>query len=386
MVDFAWDSFMLFTGDFNEFRIFGVPREPTEFLQKSLMVTHPMDRSGALPTELRFAILQMAQRDASEVAKHRLDFFKFWNERAKQLDSEEQQIRKSMDKTVEKAVRGKRLALFKEMLQFCKYPDLGVLDELVEGADLVGEVPRTGMLPLKFTPAVLTEESLETQSSMRRSLVENDGKGSGDLEVDRAVWEQTLQECDKGWLLGPLTSGEVPSSGPISKRFGLRQRHKIRLIDDYSESAVDQAVTVYESPSLHTIDVACVAIACWFGDCGDHDKDPELQVKTFDLESAYRQVGLSARGRKVAYIRVWNPDTGSWAFFQAQVSPFGAVRSVHSFLRLARAIWWLGTTACWLVWSSFFDDYIVMSTPSLSKSTELTASLLFKNVGMGLRH
>ena len=77
------------------------------------------------------------------------------------------------------------------------------------------------MLPLKFTPAVLTEESLETQSSMRRSLVENDGKGSGDLEVDRAVWEQTLQECDKGWLLGPLTSGEVPSGAPISKRLGL---------------------------------------------------------------------------------------------------------------------------------------------------------------------
>lgn len=182
-------------------------------------------------------------------------------------------------------------------------------------------------------------------------------------------------------LLGPLTSGEVPSSAPISKRFGLRQRHKIRVIDDYSESAVDQAVTVYESPSLHTIDVACVAIACWFGDCGDHDKDPELQVKTFDLESAYRQVGLSARGRKVAYIRVWNPDTCSWAFFQAQVSPFGAVRSVHSFLRFARAIWWLGTTVCWLVWSSFFDDYIVMSTPSLSKNTELTASLLFKMLG-----
>ena len=64
MVDFAWDSFMLFTGDFNEFRISGVPWEPTEFLQKSMMVTHPMDRSGALPTELRFAILQMAQRDA----------------------------------------------------------------------------------------------------------------------------------------------------------------------------------------------------------------------------------------------------------------------------------------------------------------------------------
>jgi len=85
-----------------------------------------------------------------DIARHRLDFFKFWNGRAKQLEAEELKIRKPMDSVVAAAVQTKRLAFFKEMLQFYQYPDMGVLDELVEGAELVGEVPRTGMLPLKF--------------------------------------------------------------------------------------------------------------------------------------------------------------------------------------------------------------------------------------------
>ena len=122
------------------------------------------------------------------------------------------------------------------------------------------------------------------------------------------------------------------------------------------------------------MDIACAAIACWFGDCEDQQTSSELVVKTFDLASAYRQVGLSKDGRKVSFIRVKNPSTGMWAFFQAQVLPFGAIKSVHSFLRLARALWWIGTTACLLAWSSFFDDYILLSTPALARSSELTAS------------
>ena len=89
MVDFSWESFMTFTGEFNEFRIFGVPWEPEEFLQKSLKAVHPMDRSSALPVELRFAVLQMSKHSPGDIARHRLDFFKFWNGRAKQLEAEE---------------------------------------------------------------------------------------------------------------------------------------------------------------------------------------------------------------------------------------------------------------------------------------------------------
>ena len=190
-----------------------------------------------------------------------------------------------------------------------------------------------------------------------------------------------MDEVAKNWLRGPIPLEEVPADAPISRRFGLRQKHKIRLIDDFSESSVNGTVSVFESPVLHTVDVACAAIMHWFSCSQAAGCDSKLLARTFDLSSAYRQVGLDASGRDVAFIRVFNPEKKCWCIFQALVLPFGAVRSVHSFLRLARSIWWIGTVGCLLFWSSFFDDYIVFSTPDLARSPELTAAALFKLLG-----
>ena len=83
-------------------------------------------------------------------------------------------------------------------------------------------------------------------------------------------------------------------------------------------------------------------------------------------------------GRRFAYIRVHDPHDKKMKLFQATVLPFGAVRSVHSFLRCAGAIWWLGVVACKLLWASFYDDYICFSGDPLVRSTDLTVVALFK--------
>ena len=129
------------------------------------------------------------------------------------------------------------------------------------------------------------------------------------------------------------------------------------------------------------MDVACAVLVQWFACAKGISPDPTLLGTTFDLSSAYRQVGLNKHGRDVIYIRVYNPEKGCMMVFQVQVLPFGAIKSVHSFLRLARAIRWLGTVGCSLLWSSFFDDYIVFSPPALARSSELSAIALFKLLG-----
>ena len=285
-----------------------------------------------------------------------------------------------MDSTVERAIRGKRIALFAEMLEFHDFPDKGVVDELLIGASLTGEVVETGMLPFEFTPALLTQEALKVQSELRRDGLLLEPKGSGDLEVDTEVWKQTLEASDRGWFFGPIPLGEVPVDAPISKKFGLRQKHKIRLIDDFSESSVN-GTTVFESPVLHTVDVACAAILRWFSCSKGAGMNPKLLARTFDLSSAYRQVGLNETGRRVAFIRVFDPTDGQCKTFQAQVLPFGAIKSAHSFLKLARAIWWLGVVGCCLFWPSCFDDCIVFNLPQLARSSELSAVALFKLLG-----
>ena len=68
-------------------------------------------------------------------------------------------------------------------------------------------------------------------------------------------------------------------------------------------------------------------------------------------------------------------------FQEFGLQPFGAVRSVHSFLRLARALWWLGVTGCCIIWTSFYDDFISFSRPKLVGSTEKIVAALFKLLG-----
>ena len=362
-------------------KVFGVQWTPLEFLERAHDSAHPAGNEQSIPVELQTAVEANAAKDPTAVVKSRLEFFKKWTSRCKELESDEKKLRQSMDPVVDAATKGKRIALFSEMLEFYNYPDLGVIQELKEGVDLVGEVPTTGMLPFKFVPPLLTPQALAQQSEMRRQRIMKQSCSSGDPTVDAEVWRQTLEECDKSWMKGPLNAAEVPDCAPISKRFGLQQKAKTRLIDDYSESSVNDAVTVLESPVLHTVDVACAILAFWFSACKAAGSCSKLDGRTFDLASAYRQVALSKAGREVSFVRVHDPVSNKPALFQALVLPFGAVRSVHSFLRLARAVWWLGVIGCNLVWSSFYDDFIVFSSPSLSRSAELSVVSLFKLLG-----
>ena len=304
-------------------KIFGIQREPVDFLDQARRVQHPMNPSLALPEVLADAISFTTQKGFHQVAKRRVEFFKHWNKRAIELGQAEIELRKEMDPLVLQPVRGKKLKLFREILEHCQYPDVGVVDELCCGADLTGDVKETGMLPFKFTPAVLTCDAVQVQSTLRRKRLMEDVKGSGDKSIDEEVWRQTLDECQQGWLRGPIAEAEVPAGAPISKRFGLRQKHKIRLIDDFSESSVNSAVSVFETPTLHTVDVAYAALVHWFSCAKASEVDASLRARTFDLSSACRQVALNEQGRKVAYIRVFNPNTWAMVPLQALVPPFG---------------------------------------------------------------
>ena len=99
------------------------------------------------------------------------------------------------------------------------------------------------------------------------------------------------------------------------------------------------------------------------------------------MRSAYRQVALSSKGRRSACIRVFDLHSKCMRYFRSRVLLFGAVRSAHAFLRLSRAIWWIGVAGCGLLWTSFYDDFISFSRPALARCTENTIVSLFKMLG-----
>ena len=359
-------------------RIYGFLLEPWDFVDKAIKHPHPFSVESCLPDELQKAITANVTLDAGVIAEQRCLYIKKWTERAIALRKEEAVMRRSMDPIVDKCTKPKRILLFAEMLNDLDYPDMGVIDELRSGSDLVGDIPVTGMLPGKLSMATQTPSGLASRSKLVQKKTIYSMASSGDDFTDRAVWNKTMEEVQSGWLTGPLSLDEVGSDEPISRRFGLKQRDKVRPIDDFSASGVNDAVTSWESPMLHTVDVIGSILVSWFESANKYGKCEELLTRTFGLTSAYRQVALSDEGRRHSLICVFDPDSRCGKLFRCNVLPFGAVRSVHSFLRLARALWFLAVKGCNIVWSSFYDDYITLARRSWLRIRN-SASLVFSN-------
>ena len=85
------------------------------------------------------------------------------------------------------------------MLEAAAYPDMGVVDEVLNGTSLTGEVEVTGIFESKFTPAEITVEGLKEVACHDRLSVFNSARSSGDDEVDKIVWEKTQAEVHCGW-------------------------------------------------------------------------------------------------------------------------------------------------------------------------------------------
>jgi hypothetical protein len=222
------------------------------------------------------------------------------------------------------------------MLQSINYVDMGVVDEFCEGSRLTGQMERTGLWPSKVTPATVTEQELHVQAKMQRAALTYGQVVFFDDEIAGAVWEQTLAEVAKGELDGPLDLSQVPDHYPLSRRFGVKQNDKIRCVDDFSWSGINSAAQPLESPKPHTLDVIGGMMLAVM-----NQSPPGLQwlARSFDLKSAYRQCAVHPDARRFSYIVVGDPATSTLKAFRLRALPFGSVKSVHSFLRIAHSLW-----------------------------------------------
>ena len=79
-----------------------------------------------------------------------------------------------------------------------------------------------------------------------------------DWKLARAVWENTRDEAEKGWIDGPYTEEEIIKLlGPlfaVCHRFGILQGDKVRTIDDLTENLVNACFGADEKIGLGGID------------------------------------------------------------------------------------------------------------------------------------
>ena len=280
---------------------------------------------------------------------------------------------------------GKQLALLDVLIKDSGYPDVHLVADILKGMPLIGVVNRSNYFPEQLRAATILPSTLKSSAKWSRRALIGKIRSSGDSNIDEVVWKQTLEEVSHAWMSGPFDETQVTAmlgtdEWVCSRRFGLDQGKKVRNIDDYSESQVNSTITVVEKIELDIVDEhACllktivdavakngrVELTLSTGEVlrgaipagKTVDEMLSWAGKTFDLKSAYRQLGTRPEEAWATILVVYDPHDCQPKFFMQHALPFGAVGSVVGFNRLSRALWALGSSWLNLCWTSFYDDF-----------------------------
>ena len=354
----------------------GVHFAPEEILSEAIRLCHPKERNCLFPKEVRANVTHLSERSVHQIALDRTEKVKRWVALSKELSNKERDLKSSISPRIE-VLKDKRVCLLKQLLEEAGYEDTGLVEDIKRGFDLTGALPRSGVFNQKFQPASMTCEDLRKVSNLSREALLESVQSSGDKETDLSLFATTLKEVEKGFIQGPINKDELPAGSTLTKRFPVKQKNKVRPIDDYKASLVNFAVTQNEGVTIHTIDHIASMIAFWMksGTLGAKDG---LVAKRWDLSDAYKQVPLSDEAFHLdSYLAVYDPGCSSAKIFKQCVLPFGSIASVTAFLRVSFALWKVGSALLHWMWSVYFDDFLCLARSSESKHVEFCVDSLF---------
>ena len=382
---------------------FGVYRSPEEFLKFASQLQHPLDSPQLLDPSNMKAMLAIRDWPVADVLAFRARNLRWYTDLAVKLQEEEQQLRNNLDPQVAAVLKGKRLMLFQKMCEDAGVQDRSLFQEFTEGFKLTGLMQESGHFPRKLKPASLTVQQLRDSSTWaKRMIYASCKKVSAEPDVARAVYQETQQQLDDGWVLGPFTMEDMDRkfSGcwVPSKRFGVKQGEKVRAVDDFSEFLVNASVTSIEKLALYGLDEVVNSARFFMGvdsieldvEGQPHLRWPvdgreahlrELQGRALDLKAAYKQLARSPSDAWASVLAVWNPDKGDVEYYESIALPFGSVSAVMCFNRMARALRIIMSELFLLVNTNFFDDFCQLEVKDLCKSSWETAEMVMKLLG-----
>ena len=373
----------------------GLPIPPVTAVEMAKQCQHPFDVQ-ALETldSVKLAIFHQLTMGPEAMHKYRVGVLAGLKKRVRDLSETEMAMKAVMHPDVREILKGKNLSLLAELLQSIGYVDKELVDDLRGGLQITGNAKVTGTFATEFKPAQIEREDLwrsaksaQAEVSEKVPLHMRSGQvqvESGMIDIAASVWESTMGEAQKGWLDGPLESGEVDSKvGKLwtpSRRFGIVQAGKVRNIDDMSEFAVNLAYGTPEKLDLGGLDEVVGLAALWSKACqpdgwvktqlsdGTWMQGPlhqdfrigsrlRLPGRCLDLKSAYKQVPLCPMDQANAVLAVWDPHQGRVRYFISKVLPFGATGAVMGFNRIARALRDLIRKLLFLPVVNYFDDF-----------------------------
>ena len=389
--------------------VVGVLRSPSESLEASLDLCHPADRFLCLPDALKTALYEIVTLGPLQITKQRLLAIQQLQSRALALDQEEMAYHATLPKHLQRVLKGKRILLFKQLLQESNYPDTSLAEDIAKGFDVVGVTPKSGVFQRKLKPALIGVSELANNAEVTRRALASSRQHVDD-EAVLSVWKQTLEEAERGWLTGPFydidqVSAEVGSSKWVpTRRFPLQQKSKVRVIDDCKESGINDALKTNEKLNLMDSDALATLLLhvsmtmtqqrCFLDlSCGSSlsgkihegwgadNGGLTWQGRALDLAHAYKQLGCSQDTLWASVVQTMDPVQGKTAYFVSSVLMFGATSSVYAFNRTARGLWYLMVRWLKVLALNFYDDYPTIEPQKTSLACRAAMEAFLKILG-----
>ena len=369
---------------------YGIYHTPKQFLSRAHQVQHPMDSTDHLESIASYALGFNFQYPAHIVKLERKKNLLQAKLMATKLEDDEKRLHDSFPAPLAKVLEGKRLLLWKALLERYDYDDMGVVPFMFEGVKIVGRHDSPPCYPQMLRPATMVAEDLQNSASWRRRAITGRTLQSDPAHVEHL--EMTAEEeLQAGFMEGPFCSeAEVTQhlgrdDWCIVRRFVLVQgaELKLRPIDDCLEAQLNHAFTVSSYLKLQDIDYITgmalkIAEQLQLGPTGP-GREPWFG-KCLDLSKAYKQLAIHPEDRHLAVI-FFHDRAGRPKYYVANSLMFGSTAAVYSFNRISRSLWFLLNKMLVIPSGVFYDDFPMFAPESLAQDTDDSASRLLDLLG-----
>ena len=388
----------------------GIPWNKHDFLKHAKTVLHPVDSTAFLGDDVYSNIWWILTHSPGEVRQFResqMAKLISWN---KELEVEEKSRHDKLPHESERILCDKKVLLFARLLEDVGYKDKLVSERVFSGFQLSGELEKSNVFaerdPKNQNP--ISKDDLMKASCWSRHVIASTVCSSGDVQMDKEIYDITMTEAKLGWLTGPISMAELDakfnSRWIAARRFGVRQGDKIRPIDDFSAHGQNSTVVTGETIPLGGVD-AIMCMAKWMVGAVHDDRSISVpdgkggwaasslhkdwsvsQARSIvgrcvDLKSAYKQLLRHKSDSALSIIAVWNPIKKCVELYETEALPFGSTGSVYGFNRCSVALRAILIRFFKILCTSFFDDFPCIEYQCLASSAGRITEQLFEQLG-----
>ena len=346
-----------------------VEMEPGEAVRFALNLTHPF--TGTLPIDPDLQeCLSLAVRFPGWLNGYRKHVLAFWEAQAIRLLPETEKILNQVeDRHLRRLLRGQddhrplqlgscfHIALWKELMAKANSIDTDLVDQMLHGMSIVGDIARSKRWPTTQGTEDLSLENLRSRAWEFSAKVNRNVARSEVTQHTEKVWEATMEDVAEKVTVGPFYSHQevsdfVGCNGWIpTQRFEVVQKNKVRGVDSATVNGVNRATKITEKLELPSTD-GNVAALRWLR---THCK-VKLTGWVLDERKAYRQIAVRPDHRKWSVVSLRDPKDGRQAFFVMIGHSFGLVSAVYNYNRRSAAITDIMRRVFSVAAFNFYDD------------------------------